>query len=215
MIEKDDLMATTTLPQQYTRTLRWRWIAGGIVLIVLAIIAAVLISTRRSGAAASAVATAPVTRGTIVASVAGTGSVAAVQSLDLAFQTNGTVTEVLVKEGDQVQQGQPLARLDDRELQLKLADAQASLQSAQARQAQVKQGRSTPEDIAASKAGLANAEANLQKARTGNTTAADIAGAEAQLRSAQAQLDALKNPSPANLSAAELKLKQAQNDLVS
>src|SRR5262245_36416123 len=104
-------MATTTLPQQYTRTHRGRWIAGGIVMVVLAIAAAVLLSTRRSGAAAQAATTAPLTRGTIVASVAGTGSVAAAQSLDLAFQTNGTVTEVLVKEGDQVQAGQPLARL--------------------------------------------------------------------------------------------------------
>jgi HlyD family secretion protein len=206
-------MATTTLPQQRASAYRGRWIAGGIALIVLAIIAAVLIGTRRSGSAAATAATVPVTRGTIVASVAGTGSIAAAQSLDLAFQTSGAVTEVLVKEGDQVRAGQPLARLDDRELQLKVADAQASLQSAQARLAQATQGNSTPEDIAASQANVANAEANLQKAHSGNTTAADIAGAEAQLRSAQAQLDALKNPSPANLSAAELKVTQAQNDL--
>jgi HlyD family secretion protein len=206
-------MATTTLPQQRAGVHRGRWVAGGIALIVLAIIAAVLLSARRSSSAASTTATSPVTRGTIIASVAGTGSVAAAQSLDLAFQTSGTVTEMLVEEGDQVQVGQLLAQLDDRELRLKVADAQASLQSAQARLAQAKQGNSTPEDIAASQAGVANAEANLQKARTGNTTAADIAGAEAQLRSAQAQLDALKNPAVANLSAAELKLTQAQNDL--
>ncbi|HET9221744.1 MAG TPA: efflux RND transporter periplasmic adaptor subunit [Roseiflexaceae bacterium] len=205
-------MATTTLPQQRVSAHRGRWIAAGIALIALAIIAAVLLSTRRGSAAATA-ATSPVTRGTIVANVAGTGSVAAAQSLDLAFQTSGTVTKVLVKEGDQVQAGQPLAQLDDRELQLKVADAQASLQSAQARLAQAQQGNSTPEDIAASQAGVANAEANLQKARTGNTTAADVASAEAQLRSAQAQLDALKNPAGANLSTAELKVTQAQNDL--
>jgi HlyD family secretion protein len=206
-------MATTTLPQQRTGAHRGRWIAGGIALIVLAIIAAVLLSARRNSSATSSAATAPVTRGTIVANVAGTGSVAAAQSLDLTFQTNGTVTEVLVKEGDLVRAGQALARLDDRELQLKVDDAQASLQSAQARLAQAKQGNSTPEDIAASQAGVANAEANLQKARTGNTTAPDIAGAEAQLRSAQAQLDALKNPAASNISAAELKVTQAQNDL--
>jgi HlyD family secretion protein len=206
-------MATTTLPQQRTGTRRGRWIAGGILLIVLAIIAAVLLSTRRSSSAGTAAATTPVTSGPIVASVAGTGSVAAAQALDLAFQTNGTVTQVLVKAGDLVQPGQVLARLDDRDLQLQVGSAQASLQSAQARLAQAQQGNATPQDLAAAQASLANAQANLQKTRSGNTTAADIAGAQAQLRSAQAQLDALKNPSPANRSSAELKLKQAQNNL--
>ena len=206
-------MATTTLPQQRTGTRRGRWIAGGIMLIVLAIVAAVLLSTRRGGSAGSTAATVPVTRGPIVASVAGTGAIAAAQTLDLPFQTNGTVTEVLVKEGDLVQAGQVLARLDDRDLRLQVSSAQASLQSAQARLAQAQQGNATPEDLAASKASLANAQANLQKARTGNSTAADIASAEAQLRSAQAKLDALKNPSPANRSAAQLRVQQAQNDL--
>ncbi|MFL5805854.1 MAG: efflux RND transporter periplasmic adaptor subunit [Roseiflexaceae bacterium] len=206
-------MATTTLPQQRAGTRRGRWIAGGIVLIVLAITGALLLNARRSSSAASAAATTPVTSGPIVASVAGTGSIAAAQTLDLPFQANGTVTKVLVKEGDQVQAGQVLARLDDRDLQLQVGTAQASLQSAQARLAQATQGNATPEDIAASRASVANAEAQLQKARTGNTTAADVAGAEAQLRSAQAQLDALKNPSPANRSTAELRVQQAQNDL--
>jgi HlyD family secretion protein len=206
-------MATTTFPQQRAGTKRGRWIAGGIVAIVIAIIAAVLLSTRQSRSAAQSVATTPVTRGSIIASVAGSGTVAAAQSLDLPFQTSGTVAEVLVKEGDSVKAGQVLARLDDRDLQLQVANAQASLVSAQARLAQAQQGNATPEDLAASQANVANAEANLQKARTGNTTAADIANAEAQLRSAQAKLDALKNPSPSDLSAAELKVKQAQNNL--
>jgi HlyD family secretion protein len=208
-------MATTTLPQQRAGTKRGRWIAGGIVLIVLAIIAAVLLSTRQSSSTASTAATTPVTRGPIVASVAGTGAVAAAQTLDLPFQTNGTVTEVLVKEGDLVQAGQMLARLDDRDLRLQVSSAQASLQSAQARLAQAKQGNATPEDLAASRASVDQAQANLQKARTGNSTAADIASAEAQLRSAQAKLDALKNPSSANRSAAQLRVQQAQNDLES
>ena len=105
----------------------------------------------------------------------------------LAFASSGTVTEVLVKEGDLVQAGQPLAHLDDRDLQLQISSAQASLQSAQAHLLQAQQGNATPQDIAAAQAGLANDQANLQQTRNGNSTAADIASAQAQLRSAQAR----------------------------
>ncbi len=204
-------MATTTLPRREGIN-RGRWIGGGIALIVIMIGAALLINSRRSGAATQ-VATTSATRGNIVASVSGTGSVAAAQTLDLPFQTNGIATEVLVKEGDQVQAGQVLVRLDDRDLQLQVSNAQASLQSAQARLAQAQQGNATPEDLAASQASVANAQAQLEKAHTGNTTAADIAGAAAALRAAQAKLDALKNPSPADISQAQLKVTQAQNGL--
>jgi len=106
-----------------------------------------------------------------------------------------------------------LARLDDRDLQLEVANAQASLESAQAKLAQARQGNATPEELAAAQASVANAQAQVDKARTGNTTAADIASAEAELRSAQAKLDALKNPASDDLSAAQLKVTQAQNDL--
>jgi HlyD family secretion protein len=205
-------MATTTLPRHRTANRRGRWLAGGLLVLVFAIIVVVLMRTHLASTAPQA-ATVPVTRGAIVASVAGSGTVAAAQVLDLSFQTSGTVTAVLVAEGDSVQAGQVLARLDDRDVQLQLADAQASLASAQAKLNQARQGNATPEDTAAAQASVANAQANLQRARTGNTTAADIASAQAQLRSAQAKLDALKNPSQADLSAAELKVKQAQNDL--
>jgi HlyD family secretion protein len=125
-------MATTTLPRPETRS-RGRWIAGGITLIVLAIIIALLLSGAQRRSAAPTAATVTVTRGSVVASVAGSGTVAAAQTLDLPFQTSGNVTQVLVKEGDSVAAGQVLARLDDRDLQLQVADAQAALQSAQAR----------------------------------------------------------------------------------
>src|SRR5262245_60140218 len=126
-------MATTTLPQRRTGIRRGRWLAAGIGLIVLAIVIAVILSTRQSSSATQTAATSTVARGNIVASVSGSGSVAAAQALDLAFQTSGTVTKVLVKEGDAVAAGQPLATLDDRDLQLQVDNAQASLQSAQAK----------------------------------------------------------------------------------
>lgn len=206
-------MATTTFPQRQGIR-RWRWIGGGIALIVLGIVAALLISNR-SKSSTSTVATTTVTRGSVVASVTGSGSIAAAQSLDQAFQTSGTVTEVLVKEGATVKTGQVLAKLDDRDLQAQVASAQAALDSANASLTQAKQGNSTQQDIAAQQATVRNAQANVEKARTNGITAADIAKDQAALRSAQAELDALRHPSQADLSSAQLKVQQAQADLQS
>ena len=158
-------MATTTLPRR--KKLSGRWIAVGIILIVVAILAALFINGRGQTATATGQSTVPVTRQNLTAMIAGSGSVTAEQSLNLPFQMSGTVTEVLVKEGDTVQAGQELAKLDDRNLQLQVASARASLESAKARLAQAQQGNAKAEDIAAVQAQLASAQANYDKTANG------------------------------------------------
>jgi HlyD family secretion protein len=210
-------MATTKRPRR--KGLSDRWMAAGIVLIVAAIIAAFVINGRGQRATATGQATVPVIRGNLTAVVAGSGSVAAEQTVNLAFQTGGTVTEVLVKEGDLVQAGQALAQLDARALQLQVTSARSALESAQARLAQAQQGNAKPEDLAAGEAQLASAQANYDKATKG-PTAADLASAQAGVRSAQAAYDAavrsagtsgsqLESASAA-LQKAEANLRQAQ-----
>jgi len=209
-------MATTTLPQPRAGAgaHRGRWIAGIIGVVVIALIAVLLISRARSGATTTTVATSTVASGTIIASVAGSGSVAAAQALDLAFQTSGSVTQVLVAAGDTVAAGQPLAQLDTRALALKVASAQANLDSARLKLTQIQDGNATPEDLVGQRASLASAEAQLEKTRTGDVTAADIASASAQLRSAQAKLDDLRaGPTPAALASAQASYDQAQTNL--
>ncbi len=210
-------MATTTLPRR--KKLSGRWIAVGIVLIVAAIIAALVIKGGGQRATATGQTTVQVTRGNLTATVAGSGSVTAQQSLNLPFQTSGTVTEVLVKEGDTVQAGQVLARLDDRNLQLQVASARSSLESAKARLAQAQQGNSQPEAIAAGEAQVASAQASYNKLVKG-PSAPDLASAQASVRSAQAAYDAAVKSagtsnsqlesSAASLQKAEASLHQAQ-----
>src|SRR5262245_1305530 len=109
-------MASTTLPRAQN-TLRGRWLAGGGALVVIMIIAAVLLNSMGTRATTTpSTSTTTVTRGTIIASVSGSGTVAAAQTLDLAFQSAGTVTQVLVKEGERVAAGQALATIDSRDL---------------------------------------------------------------------------------------------------
>lgn len=180
-------MASTTLPRR--RGLSRRWLIGGIALITVAIVAALLINGRPQSATAAGQATVPVTRGNLTAMVSGSGSVTAEQSLNLPFQTGGTVTEVLVTEGDTVKAGQPLAKLDDRQLQLQVASARSGLESAQARLMQAQKGNARLEDLAASEALLASAQANYDKISKG-ATASDLASAQAAVRSGQAAYDA-------------------------
>ncbi len=174
---------------------RGRWLTAGIVLIILVIGIALVVNTMSVRTAAPTLSTTTVAPGSIVATVAGSGAIAAAQTLNLGFKTAGSVTDVLVKEGDMATIGQPLARLDTRDLELKVASAQAQLDSARVKLAQVQNGDVRPTEISAQQA--------------------MIASAEAQVRSAQAQLAALKNPTPDQISAAQTNVRQAELTLQS
>ena len=72
-----------------------------------------------------------VTRGDIVRTVLVDGNLEMPHKADLSFGTTGTVTEVLVDEGNNVTKGQVLARLDARSLELSVEIAQAQYETAQ------------------------------------------------------------------------------------
>jgi RND family efflux transporter MFP subunit len=83
----------------------------------------------------------------------------------------GTVTAVLVKEGDRVVAGQPLVRIDARDLDAKRQQVRAGIASAEAmhREAELMAGRlrALYSDSAAPKAQLDAAEAGLARATAG------------------------------------------------
>src|SRR5688572_22027325 len=68
------------------------------------------------------------------------------RSVELNFPTSGIVAEVLVREGDIVKSGTPLARLDTRALQLQVEAAQAGLDRAKADYDKLRAG-ATPAQI--------------------------------------------------------------------
>ena len=72
-----------------------------------------------------------VTRGDIVRTVLVDGNLEMPNKADLSFGATGTVTEVLVDKGDSVAEGQILARLDARSLELSVEIAQAQYETAQ------------------------------------------------------------------------------------
>ena len=115
---------------------RWgRWL---VLLIIIVAVAAALYGFfgRGGGATGQRTLVELVERGTFVRDISGTGTVEAAQTRTLTFGTvaggAGTVAELNVAEGDEVQAGAVLARLDTASLERDLASAQANLQSARA-----------------------------------------------------------------------------------
>ncbi len=148
--------------------------------------------SRQALARAPAGETSVVERGSLLVAASGSGSLAPIADVSLAFPLSGRVAEVLVEEGEQVQAGQPLVRLDSEELELQVAQAEASLAVAQAQLAQLL-APPRPEEIAAQEANLEAARARVSAAAanrdrvTAGSSAAQIASVEAQVASATAQ----------------------------
>jgi HlyD family secretion protein len=126
--------------------------------------------------------------------VAATGVVLPFRWATLSVKMGGVVKEVLVEEGDQVQQGQLLVHVDTGDLEDAMAQAEAALVTAQASLAQV-EAAPQAEEVAVAQASLAAAQAQLSKLRSGASqeeiTAARgaLETAELALQQAQAAYD--------------------------
>ena len=72
------------------------------------------------------------TRQTVVSEVMGTGTLEARVSTTISPKIAGRIVEVLVDQGDTIEQGQVLVRFDDEELQQQVEIAQANLEAANA-----------------------------------------------------------------------------------
>ncbi|GAB7053316.1 MULTISPECIES: HlyD family secretion protein [unclassified Paenibacillus] len=105
-------------------------------------------------------------------------------AVSASFKLGGRITEILVHEGDTVQKGQVLARLQSSELEAKLAQADATVALAQGK-------------IAEAQGAKAAAQAKKQQAAAGVTVTSEtveqqIAQAKAAVDAAQAKVDGLR-----------------------
>src|SRR5437762_13778909 len=98
--------------------------------------------------------------------VAATGQIEAVQSIDLRPEVDGRITDFLVREGQEVEKGTPLFKVDDAQLQAQVAQLAAQRDLADQALARTK-------DLAQQHA----------------SSAADLERAEATARRAQAEFD--------------------------
>lgn len=126
--------------------------------------------------------TATVKRGSLVALINAAGTVVAQSQVGLTFQASGQVKEIDVQTGDHVKAGQVLTKLDTTDLELSVAQAQVSLDTAKTKLAQTQAGPK-PADVASAQTDLASAYAAYQAALAKNNLT------DAQLTVARAQLD--------------------------
>ncbi|HDQ71190.1 MAG TPA: biotin/lipoyl-binding protein, partial [Chloroflexi bacterium] len=208
---------------------------AALLVIVLAVVGGVIcFRSRQAGQGEQSVRAATVERGTMLVVVSASGNIEANKRVNLAFESSGRVDEVLVAVGDRVDGGAVLARLDTRQLELQVRQAQAALALAEAQLIQLEEGP-RPGEIAAARAEVRAAEAQVESALAerdqlaAGPRDAQIAAAEAQVASAALQHrvtliqhdrtiresddDEAKDQARYDLRAAEMALSAAQTQL--
>lgn len=156
--------------------------------------------------------TVPVESKNLTVRITASGTIVPVQSVNISPKTSGILRELLIEQGDKVQAGQIIARMDNSQLQAQLIQAKASLEQAIAQLAKVRAG-SRPEEIAQARARLAAAQAQLADAQAGSRPE-EIAQARSRLAAAQAQLaEARTGSRPEEIAQARARLAQAQAQL--
>ncbi|MHB2170182.1 efflux RND transporter periplasmic adaptor subunit [Alsobacter sp. R-9] len=168
------------------------------------------------------VVTIPVIRSDLVTTVVATGHVETPYRVDVASQIIGTVSDVLVEEGQKVYRGQPLVMLERSELESAVVQAEGLVAQAEAKLRQVREltGPAAVEALKQARATLANAEASYERAdqlvKSGHGTQSaldaakrDLDVAQTQVRTAELQVFTT-SPGGSQTVVAETELKQAQ-----
>jgi len=177
---------------------------------LIAVIAggAVFVSRANAPVAKAELRTQAVTKGSVIQSVAVSGSVAAANQTKLTFKSAGKIAAVYVSVGQQVTAGQPLAKLDTTDLEAALAQAQANLVTAQNNynrtasstndsQKALNQARQqAAQDLATAQAALNKITTNYASAKSNFTSYTDnavsgILSFQDSLNTIQSQIDAL------------------------
>ena len=123
------------------------------------------ISIKKAAAEAPATETAVVRRGDLAITVDASGSLIPQTELELAFTSSGQVAELLISEGELVQAGQPLLRLDTQELEWQVEQARISLTLAELDLSEARDWYAeSDEPVQISLAKLEQAQISLQQA---------------------------------------------------
>ena len=185
------------------RRRRWRWSVVGLVVVVLVVGAVLVMKSRKKAEADSGIKTAKVELGSLMQSIASTGTIAAETGADIKIgsQITGRIKRLYTDLGRKVQAGQVIAELDAPDLRANLESSQRNLAQAQARYQQQLVGvpmqhtqvagafEQSTESVHRAQAQSTQALAGMASAQSRVRSAeAALAGSEARLKSAQANL---------------------------
>ncbi|MBC7506882.1 MAG: efflux RND transporter periplasmic adaptor subunit [Sandarakinorhabdus sp.] len=114
------------------------------------------------------------------------GTVTPLQSVAVRPRSDGEITRIMFREGDDVRAGQPLFQLDDRAQRAALGQAQANLASARAAAVQARGDFQRAQQLVGK--GFVSAAVLDQRRASAGTAEAAIAAARAEVQSAQTAL---------------------------
>ncbi len=165
-----------------------RWVLG-LLASGLFIVGAIATQTlRNQGVSQEDIAqlTVPVEAKNVTLRITASGKVTPIQSVNISPKNAGIVSQLYVEQGDRVQKGQIIARMNSDDIQARIQQAKANIAQSQAQLDQARAGN-RPQEIAQTRSRLAQAEAQLAAARAGNRPQ-EIAQAQAQVDAAQAKV---------------------------
>jgi len=170
----------------------------GIVIVAL-LVGGGLVMRARTGKQEPIIKTEAVTRGDIIASVSGNGTLQPWTTIEVKSNVGGQVVELAVDEGDDVKTGQLIARIDPSDSEINLQQAEADLTGAESRIGQAKQGKAlaslqSTASIRSAQGGAESARQRLLQAEQQAKvqpmlTRASIEQAESALDAARATLE--------------------------
>ncbi|MCC5664019.1 efflux RND transporter periplasmic adaptor subunit [Nostoc sp. CHAB 5784] len=131
--------------------------------------------------------TVPVAAKNVTLRITASGKVVPVQSVNISPKNPGVLSQLYVEQGDRIQQGQILARMDSAGIEAQRSQYRANLAQSQAQLAEALAG-SRPQEIAQARARLAQAQAQLTQAKAGNRPQ-EIAQSQSQVDAAQAKVN--------------------------
>jgi HlyD family secretion protein len=188
-----------------------RWAIGLVAAGLLAVPTTIYISKSRSQPKVDAIAamTVPVEAQNLTVRITSSGTVQPVQGVNLSPKGSGRIAELFVEQGDRVQAGQIVARMESLDVEAQLAQAKAREASIRAKLAKIEAGNRA-EDIASARARLDQAQATLAQLQAGSRVE-EVAGARARLQQTQAGLQQLRAGSRVEeVSQGRARLAQAQ-----
>lgn len=122
------------------------------------------LTQRRSAPIDLATMTVPVEAQSLQVRITASGTVQPIQTVNLSPKNPGILVELLVQQGDRVQKGQMIARMENDDAQAQVLQAQARVDRATAKLTQARVG-SRPEDIAQAEARVRQAEARVKESQ--------------------------------------------------
>jgi HlyD family secretion protein len=162
---------------------KWLLITG----LLLSLILIVSTASCQSGKASTSQKSVKVTTGNLTITVSGSGTIEVSHEANLTFGLTGKIDKILVKEGDKVQQGDVIAKLETDAYELSLSQAKVAYAQAELALQQdiIAVGQA---ETAVTQAEIAKQSAEIALDQTLTTSVSDIKVAQAQLDAAKRNL---------------------------